>query len=425
MSDMACRAILPDLTAPELTVQRLIDAIRAGLVPLVEAMVNARPELVRLDTAADDERRALHHAVLLRRPEIVRFLMQRGADARQGVWPHRSATTAFTLASERGYADIVAIIEEEERRRPRGAASGTTQPESSRRPVAQACASGRAGILARLLEEGHDPDERGQVGGLDEAVATWGEPLRACAMAGNVRMAEMLLNRGANANTSVYAATSALFEAYKTRDAHMIALIEQHGGRLDPVAIAELGLVDRAAQRLAEDAGAAWGLLWGAIESPSPEIVVLVLRSVDWAPDDPRWFGILENGLYLNPKSNRARHLEAFRLVLERSHPDILGPKRTTVLHEIAASRGGLTGEDRIAYATLVLDRGPRLDVRDDMLQSTPLGWACRWGRAELVKLLLERGADPVEADAEPWASPLAWAKRMARRDVVKILESA
>ena len=33
------------------------------------------------------------------------------------------------------------------------------------------------------------------------------------------------------------------------------------------------------------------------------------------------------------------------------------------------------------------------------------LGWACRWGRIELVKLLLDRGADPVEAEAEPWAT--------------------
>jgi hypothetical protein len=29
-----------------------------------------------------------------------------------------------------------------------------------------------------------------------------------------------------------------------------------------------------------------------------------------------------------------------------------------------------------------------------------------------MVTLLLERGADPIEADAEPWAIPAAWARR-------------
>jgi ankyrin repeat protein len=71
-----------------------------------------------------------------------------------------------------------------------------------------------------------------------------------------------------------------------------------------------------------------------------------------------------------------------------------------------------------------LLDAGARLDVRDDLLRSTPLGWACRWGRVELVKLLLEGGADRVEADAEDWARPLAWARKMGHEEVVRVLEA-
>jgi hypothetical protein len=67
----------------------------------------------------------------------------------------------------------------------------------------------------------------------------------------------------------------------------------------------------------------------------------------------------------------------------------------------------------------MVLDAGARLDLRDTVLLSTPLGWACRWGRIELVSLFLSRGADPVEASAEPWARPRAWAEKMNRRDVI------
>ncbi len=50
------------------------------------------------------------------------------------------------------------------------------------------------------------------------------------------------------------------------------------------------------------------------------------------------------------------------------------------------------------------------------------LGWACRWGRVELVKLFLERGADAVEAGAEPWATPRAWAEKMGHAAVLQVL---
>ena len=546
------------------TVQRLVHAIGTGDLAAVQSMVKARPELVHLDVGANDEHQALHHAVLQRRPEIARFLMHQGADARKGIWPHRDATSAFTLASERGYDEIVAIIEEAERQRPAGASLRTLPPpvaaglvdafqrgdedamiatldahpsliragdvtgrtalhwaaaclwpkltawllgrgadpaaranngstpldmiggESGRWPsterprvitsitdmllqhgaartaraaiaagdaawlrarheegvvtdgsglVGHAVAVDRPEMLALLLDLGLDPDESGRVGGLEEVVATWGEPLRACAMSGNLPMAEILLGRGARANTNVYAGTSALFEAHQRRDGRMIALLEQHGARLNAIGVAALGLVDQAARWLTggtesdaaaageQNTAAAWDLLWGAIQSPSPEIVELVLRHVACPPDDPRWHGILENGLYLGPESDRARHLEAFRLVLDRSDPDVRSTRDTTLLHEIAASRGGLTAHDRATYATLVLNRGARLDIRDDLLKSTPLGWACRWGRLELVKLLIEHGADPIEADAKPWASPAAWARTMRRRDIAALLE--
>lgn len=49
--------------------------------------------------------------------------------------------------------------------------------------------------------------------------------------------------------------------------------------------------------------------------------------------------------------------------------------------------------------------------MRDNLLRSTALGWASRWGELPLVRLFLERGADPIEADAEAWATPLTWAR--------------
>jgi hypothetical protein len=42
-----------------------------------------------------------------------------------------------------------------------------------------------------------------------------------------------------------------------------------------------------------------------------------------------------------------------------------------------------------------------------------------------MVKLLLARGADPIEADAEPWATPRAWATRMHRPEILELLDEA
>jgi ankyrin repeat protein len=455
------------------TVGRLVGAVRAGDLATVRAMVALRPELVRMDVAENDEHRALHHAVLSRCAPIVRFLMQRGADARKGIWPHRDATSPLVMATDRGYTDIVDIIRDEESRRasPSLAAAGLQDSDAVERharheamQVARhavstgdsewlrarhaagalatdmgllSCAvtSNRQDMLTLLLELGLDPDEAGKLGGLDDVVPTWGAPLRECAIAGQLQMAESLLAAGANPNTNVYAASPAMFEAYKRQDSRMIALLERHGGRLTPTSVGILGLAAEAARMLGEDAArapadgapmstVAEDLLWGAIESPAPGIIRLALEHIDWPREDPRWNRLLENGLYLNAESNRPLHLEGFRVTLERSGPNVRSTLGTTILHDIAASRGGLTASDRVAYATLVLDAGARLDVRDTLLESTPLGWACRWGRIELVRLFLERGADPVERDAQPWATPRAWAEKTHRNGLLEALRA-
>ena len=495
------------------TVGRLVDAIRAGDLKTVRSMIRLRPELVHLDVAEHDEHRALHHAVLQRQPEIVRFLMQQGADPRKGIYPYRDATGALTLAADRGYTEIVEIIRAEERRRtsksplavvdekvlvqmnavlrrddedamiavfeahpslvhtansegrtplhwasaclwPRMAAwlldhgaDANVRATTGETPldvvghwrddssvdkvhlstsvgemliargaertarwavavgdapwlrarhaegalnnqsglVTQAVKSNRPDMLTLLLDLGLDPDESGRVGGLDEVVPRSGEPLRECARLGRRDLAEILLTHGANPNTNVYAASSAIDEAYSRKDEAMIALLERFGGRLPPA-------------------------------------VTGGLERIDWPRSDPRWYSTLENALYVHRNPDRALLLAGFRLTLNRGDPNVPGSWGTTILHAIAASRGGLTADDRLAFAIPVLDAGGRLNLRDNLLESTPLGWACRWGRIELVQLFLERGADPIEADAEPWATPRAWAQRMNHPHVLAVL---
>jgi hypothetical protein len=99
------------------TIRRLVEAVRIGDLESVRTMLKARPELANMAVSYGDEHRAIHYAVMHREPEITRVLMQNGADARAGIHPHRDATSAWTLARERGYDDILTIIQEEEKRR--------------------------------------------------------------------------------------------------------------------------------------------------------------------------------------------------------------------------------------------------------------------------------------------------------------------
>jgi hypothetical protein len=184
-----------------------------------------------------------------------------------------------------------------------------------------------------------------------------------------------------------------------------------------------------------EDGGQAVAeeMLRFAASGGDPEIVRLCLERVDWPRDDERWFRILTEPLYFwhhipwlyagNRDFDRATYLPCFRLILDRCQPNAAGSFGRAPLHEVAAMRDHVTEEEAVAFARVLLDAGARMHVRDDILQSTPLGWACRWGRAGVARAMLQRGADPVEAEAEPWARPRAWAEKMGHRDVAEVLK--
>jgi hypothetical protein len=527
-----------------------------------------------------DNLQVLHHAILNRAPEMVRMLMELGANPREGVYPHRDATSALTIATERGYDEIAAIIHEEEQRgrEAKSGIAGAPPPDELFRTIASAeyeraialmnaspalihtrhplrgwtplhaackalntrvvswlldhgaiaaargwhdltpldlaasfsgddsseefakvaarllahgaeltpaaavalgdadwlrarhaegvlvnpieddggllriaASHNRPEILRLLLDLGFDPDERKRFGGVggDEVVFTWGMPLWHCASSGKYEMAELLLSRGADPNADVYASGTPLYQAYGRRDWKMVELLERHGGRPSGTLAGlyrQTGLAKRLLAGAAGEATAdrmfagkplAEELLWAGACGGDAEIVRMALERVDWPRDDPRWFHILEqplriwnhgSGGWANPEWDRGTYLECFRLVLNHCDPNIRGRMQDhgqfglTILHSIAGSREHVTAQERVAFATMLVEAGARLDLRDNLLKSTPLGWACRWGRIELVRLLLERGADPVEANAEPWATPKAWAQKMGHDDVLTVV---
>jgi ankyrin repeat protein len=408
----------------------------------------------------------LHVAARTLNTQLVTWLLERGADAAAPGWHNITPLDMAANFSDADTANEFAAVAALLRNRgaeltPRAAAAlgdaqwlrarhgeGTlTNPiEDSGGLLRIAASHNRADILALLLDFGFDPDERTRFGDGDGHTFTWGMPLHHCAGAAKYDMAEMLLKRGADPNAAVYASGDPIFQAYSRQDWNMVELLARHGGVPNATTAGLYRQTELARKMLAGEANyrldgvggktLAEQLLWGGACGGDPEIVRMALEQVDWTRDDPRWFDILEQPLRIwshGPAGSdwdRSTYLSCFRLVLERCDPNIRGRVTDqgqfglTILHSVAASRENVTPEERIAFATVLLDAGARIDVRDNLLKSTPLGWASRWGRIELVELLLQRGADPVEADTEPWATPKAWAEKMRHAAVISLLQA-
>jgi ankyrin repeat protein len=294
---------------------------------------------------------------------------------------------------------------------------------------------GQPEVLRRLLDLGLAPDERVRIGHIAEPTWSTGGPLFQAVVLKHIGMARLLLERGADPNANVFTAGSAAYRAFCGNDPEMIALIVQHGGWLDASAAGYAGQTAMARCMLAGEQDphlepndmsghtVAEQLLWGGASSGTLDIVRMALERVDWPPEDSRWHGTLLRPLHNIDDYGLEQQMqccECFKLILARCGPHHLASHRgASLLHEVAA--GGYAAATQ--FAAVLLDAGARLDLRDRLLCSTPLGWACRWGRIDMVRLLLARGADQVEADAQPWARPLAWAERMGHPEIAALLK--
>ena len=553
------------------TTKRLHEAVKKGDLGAVRVLLARRPEIVDLlrEGPSGLEVRAIHIAVMARDVEMTRLLLDAGADTRDGIWPNRDATSPRTIAEERGYDEIVALMTAQEEQRGRRsdnthgdgvsrlrdammtggeeaviavlesqpALAGIYQPdgvtmlhraaehgwlqvakwlldhasdvnklsqpdfwrhegrtplefaawqcgEDSRRTSGEAIAAlliergaeltplaaaalgrwdylasrsldallckgllqaavrgDRLDVLRRLLDMGLDPNERMQLGQLEDQTFSSGGPLLEAVNAGRIDMARLLLAHGADPNASVFTSGSATAAAYSggsprrhAPDQAMIDLMVQHGGWIDAASVGYLRNMELARRMLHGEldphleSGAFSGetvaeqILWSGASGRSAEIVRMALEGIDWPRDDPRWFWMLWRPLPGHRDLNEAEQVDSqatFRLILDRCDPNLRAPESgQTMLHEVIARDHGVG----VALASLLLDAGARTDVRDEFLKSTPLGWACRWGRVPLVELLLARGSDPIESGAEPWARPLAWAERRHHGEIASML---
>ena len=541
-------------------VAKLAAAVRSGDLAQVRALLHARPELIGIDMSGSDEHRALHYAVLRRDTAMVQLLMEAGADAHKGIWPHRDATSALTLARDRDYHDVVAVIEDEERlrREEMSCPNATVSPVQDQINAAiaqrdnatairllkengsfiQACdrdgatplhiaaetaneemvewllarranvrkqdANGftaldraalavgarnqnvnlfpaiakrlldygaevtiyaaialadvvrvreliradpgllrhidwqRGGLLTLavkhgqleivrlLLDLGADVDERTTLHELEQPTLSWGGPLWHAASANRYEIAELLLDRGADPNANVYASGWPLSRAWNHKDGSVRKLLLERGARPQPYMIAENHDVAEARKLLEANASeeTTQELAWSAADHGCAEIVELAVARLTWVPDDRRWHWVLIQpirGAGDDTHENEGHFASMAALLRHGIDPNITR-FGATALHFAAGHHGPVSDSDRARFAAMLLDAGARLDVRDELLKSTPLGWACRWERQKMAELLIARGAPVDEPDAEPWATPKIWAEKMKQDAILAVL---
>ena len=230
-----------------MTIDYLTAAVRARDLPRVRSMLRARPELAQKGA---DNYSPLHYAVMNRDAEMVRVLMQHGASARHGVYPFRESTSALTLASERGFSEIVAAIEEEEGRR-RDASSGLKGAPSPDELFA-AIRDGDETRAIALMEA--DP----ALVQTAHPVFEW-SPLHVAALALSARLVAWLLDRGADVtrrdpldHTPLDLAARRSREKDANRFKAVATLLLGNGAALTPCAAAALGDAEWLRARSAE-----------------------------------------------------------------------------------------------------------------------------------------------------------------------------
>ena len=89
----------------------ICNAAQAGDLQRVQEILAVKPGLATQDIASNNEHQPIHLAAEEGHTKIVRVLLEAGADPLKGIYPHREATSALTMAKDREHAAVVEVIE--------------------------------------------------------------------------------------------------------------------------------------------------------------------------------------------------------------------------------------------------------------------------------------------------------------------------
>jgi ankyrin repeat protein len=181
--------------------------------------------------------------------------------------------------------------------------------------------------------------------------------------------------------------------------------------------ICHRGEIDAAMDMVRRHPGIAQAGLYEAVHQDHPELARLLLRHGADATKPWRW------ACWYTPLMHSLRYpvprYDTAQLLLDHGvSPNETNGMGMTTLHILA-------GEGTTQAARWLVERGADVHARDREYDSTPLAWAARAGREDMVHLLLALGAPARHPDDETWATPAAWARRRGHARIESILTAA
>jgi ankyrin repeat protein len=316
----------------------------------------------------------------------------------------RGATYDLTVAAALGDLDRVKAILDKEPDQIRIA-----RP-NGRRALTTAVEFGHDDIARLLLERGADPT-------WPELNAERGGALHAAARAGNRTLVELLLAHGADPNAHSDSGGNSVFAA-KTRE--LRALLEAHGGTLDPYDLVWMDEDDEVMRRVTADPKSAelgcGGVFTAVVTRGKRDLLKRLLDA-----------GIRVPNVVTGCQSYILEQPDMLRTLLDHGmNPDTCNWQGQTMLHMLCRQDpDGKDAELNRLRAGMLLDAGANISAREDQFSATPLGWAALNKNIGMLRFLLSRGAPTNLPDDKPWATPLAWATKRGHTEIVRMLRDA
>lgn len=239
--------------------------------------------------------------------------------------------------------------------------------------LTHAVRSGNAVLVEWLLSRGADPTWR-------EVDAPRGSALYEAAKAGRRDLVELLLRHGADPNAHVTASGNAVYAAACFPDVR--ALLEAHGGTLDPYDLVWLDEDDEVMRRVVADPASAdagcGGVYTAVVTRGKRDLLSRLLDAGVRAPPTP-----------CGCRSYLLEDPELLGLLLERGalDPDYPDEHGATLLHVLARPDGDESDSHRAACAARLLAAGADAQARDASGQ-TPVDLARRHAWTELSAVL-------------------------------------